>query len=392
MSKRSLNAASTANLLRRFWALCLVLCLCGCASVEEGTKKPLPSAYKLDGLLSGQAVLGRPYRPEELPNTNIYEVTPEMVVFAQRAVRYADTYFEKVKALHYAMLNPVNSGGLGITYSAYNTENPKQVYLDRRANCLSFTLTYIALARETGIYAYANNVDIPPTWDLRRSGEMVYLRHVNVRVPMVGRTNNILMDDAIIDLEMGRYRSNYRQSQMSESELESQFYSNRAMEYLSKSDWKAAFLNLRKALWVDDQSSYVWGNLGSLYSRMNLLDEAELASLRGLELDPHNLTLVNNLAGIYKRKGSEAKALHYRNLAQTYREGNPYYKFMLAESAYSEGEYSEALSLVTKAIEGNDKEARFYRLAEQIYLQLKESARASKMDKLAKRYENYLGR
>lgn len=362
----------------------LVLLATGCATIAL----PQPRAYsaEITELLSGRAILGREVTEAELPNVDLFAITPEMEAFAKRAVRRGDGYFEKVKALHVALLTAQEDGGHGIIYNAYVTEPPVVTFQQRHANCLSFTFLYVALARAVGLNARVNEVEIPPTWDMRNKKDMVFLRHVNVKVPLVGETTNILRrDDVVIDLEMRRYRANYRQYEISDTLATAQFYSNRAMEYLDAGNFTDAFLSLRKSISLNDRQSYVWSNLGALYGRKKLLRESELAYLHALDLNPEDLTVMNNLSYHYSQAGNKEKALKFARLAQRYRESNPYYKYNLALSAFEQQEHEQALQLVQQAIAREDGDVRFYELAATLYEKLERPAKVLQMQKKIKK-------
>ena len=366
-----------------FAGLCLTA-LAGCAAVKP--KESTLYSTTVATILSGKAILGHEVTDDELPYVNIFAVTPEMEAFASEAVRHSESYFDKVKNLHIALLSPVQAGGLGITYNTYVTEVPKVSFQQRNANCLSFTLLYVALARSVGIKAYVNEVQIPPTWDLRKEKDMVFLRHVNVKVPILTTSVNFLKrDEVIIDLEMNRYKSNYSQHQISDAAAEAQFYSNRAMEYLEQGNVEDSFLSLRKSIKLNDGESYVWSNLGALYGRKQLWVEAELAYLHGLELAPEDLTIRNNLAYLYTQIGEKEKAQKYLRLAQRYRESNPFYQYSVALSAYEQNEYSEALEYTLRAIDREKNDTRFYELAADIYAKLGQESKVVKMKDKIKR-------
>ena len=362
----------------------LVLLLSSCTIVTLPQSQPYSA--EISELLSGRAILGREVTEAELPNVDVFALTPEMEAFAKGAVRRGDSYFEKVKALHVALLTSVEAGGYGIAYSAYVTEPPIITFQQRRANCLSFTLLYVALARSVGLNAKVNEVEIPPTWDMRNRKDVVFLRHVNVKVPLPGDSINAMQrDDVVIDLEMSRYRANYRQHEISDTLASAQFYSNRAMEYLDAGNFNDAFLNLRKSINLNNQQSYVWSNLGALYGRKKLLREAGLAYLHALELNPDDLTVMNNLSYYYNQIGNKEKALKFARLAQRYRESNPFYKYNLALSAFEQKEYEQALQLVLQAIAREKDDVRFYELAATLYEKLDRPAKVQQMQKEIKK-------
>jgi tetratricopeptide (TPR) repeat protein len=186
-------------------------------------------------------------------------------------------------------------------------------------------------------------------------------------------------DEVIIDLEMGRYKSNYNQHEISDVEAEAQFHSNRAMEYLEQGNLTDSFLSLRKSLQLNDQQSYVWSNLGALYGRKKLWLEAEVAYMHALELEPEDLTVRNNLAYLYSQTGDKEKAQKYYRLAQRYRDSNPFFQYSVALSAYEQRDYDSALQYVLRAIAREKGDVRFYQLAADIY---EKQGRDSKLEQM----------
>src|SRR3954468_1473018 len=89
--------------------LLIALAVSGCASVKPTQSKPY-SASIID-ILSGKTILGHAVTDSELPDVNIFAITPQMEAFAKKAVRHSDNYFEKIKSLHVALLSAPKSGG-----------------------------------------------------------------------------------------------------------------------------------------------------------------------------------------------------------------------------------------------------------------------------------------
>ncbi len=365
-------------------SILMVLLVVGCSTIEKKAAQPEYSA-EITELLSGQALMGHKVKADELPNIDLFAITPEMAAFAENAVAHSSDIFDKVKALHNALLLPVDDGGRGILYSAFTTEAPIKTFNEHKANCLSFSLLYVALARHLDLHAYINEVAVPPTWDMRASGLLYYMQHVNVKIPLPRNINKayftLTPDDAVIDLEMNLYKSTYPQKTISDDVILAKFYSNRGMEYAAEGEYDKAFLYLRKALQENDQQSAIWNNFASLYRRKELFHETEIIYLQGLKLNPDDLTIMNNLSGVYHKMGNKKQALIYNNLAKHYRQANPYYQYLLAHSAYDSGDYKEALVYVKRAIEREKKEPRFYQLTANIYEKLGELKAGEAMNK-----------
>jgi tetratricopeptide (TPR) repeat protein len=367
--------------------LLTVLLMSACTMNPQKMTKVEYPAEMLE-LLSGQALIGHEIKEDELPNINLFAITPEMATFAEQAVANKVDLFDKVKALHMALLKPLAQGGKEITYSAFTTENPITTFNDRKANCLSFTLLYVALARHLGIDAHVNEVVVPPKWDMRKSGQLYYMQHVNVKISLRNYTNthhsgsfSLIPDQAIIDLTMSQYRPTYPQKTISDELAAAKFYSNRGMEFSAEGKYREAFLYLRKALQINNQQSYIWNNFGSLFRRNELFQATEIIYLYGLKLNPDDLTIMNNLSGIYQKTGDTAQATIFYNLAKQYRQANPYYQYILAHSAFDSGDFPKALTYVKRAIDREKTEPRFYQLIARIYEQLGDPKQVEMMTK-----------
>ncbi len=371
--------------LRQFLGVFLLLSLCGCSSVVQkvpfmGDQGPVSRA------LTGELILGRPYTANELPDHELFELTPEMKAFATAAVAGVTAADKKAEALHQALMTSEQLGGRGITYSAYITNTGIDAFEKRQANCLSYTLLYVAMARHLGLKAEVNEVMLPPTWDMREGDTYLFMRHVNAKVfmPNLMRTwvrsvNTADVADIVVDLEMRRFRAHYKQQVIGKDLVAAQFYSNRGMELAAEGDSRNAFLYLRKALLMSEEPSYIWSNFGSFYRRQGFLPEAEAIYLHGLEVNPRDYTIMHNLAGLYKEMGNKEQQKYYQERVRKHRNANPYYMYRRAQEAVDKQDYDKALKLIKAAIKKEKDEIRFYRLAVTIYDALGDKQNAEHM-------------
>lgn len=362
------------NLIARLLIpLALLIAVSACTTLAGSSLKHKPDSDTLKLALSGALLLGEHWQTEHLPEQELFSLTPEMETFAETVVHTKQRRFERAQALQRALLLPVAEGGRGITYTAIRTGTPAEAFSERQVNCVSFTLLYVAMARHIGLPAYINEVDLPPSWDLRNRDAYLFLRHINAKVKL-SRS-----DAVVIDLEMGRYHPTYEQRVISESLAAAQFYNNRGMELSAAGDAKQGFLYLRKALLLHDRQSYIWGNLGTLYQRQGMFDVAEAAYLYGLSLDAHDLTIMTNLSSLYHRMNRPEQATYYYAQAEQHRAKNPYFHYSSASYALDEGKLVKALSLIKQAIRQRAKEPRFYQLAAEIYERLGNAEQATAM-------------
>lgn len=375
--------------LLRFLLIFSSFALCACSSVVQ--KMPfMADKGVLARELSGELILGRPYLPEELPNADLFGLTKEMQVFAETETAQAKRSDDKAEALHKALMTSTSHGGRGITYSAYDTITGIEAFEQRQANCISYTLLFVAMARHLGLKAEVNEVELPPTWDMRATDTFLLMRHVNAKVFMPRANNTFVrvigtadVSDIVVDLEMRRYRSHYKQQVISKELVAAQFYSNRGMELAAEGNVRDGFLHLRKALLMSQEPSYIWSNFGSFYRRQKLLPEAEAIYLHGLAINPRDYNIMHNLAGLYKDMGKLEQSEYYQKRVRQYRNANPYFMYKRAEEKMKKNDLQGALTLIKKAIKKEENEARFYRLAIDIYDQLGEVGNAQYMrDKL----------
>lgn len=372
-----------------FLVLLLSFVLSACSSVVQ--KVPfLSDKGPLAQELSGELILGRPYLPEELPEANLFGLTEEMETFAETVTAGAKRTDSKAEALHQALITGSNYGGRGITYSAYETITGIDAFERRQANCISYTLLFVAMARHVGLRAEVNEVILPPTWDMRAGDTYLLMRHVNAKVFMPRPSKSFArvigtadVTDIVVDLEMRRYRPHYKQHVIDKDLVAAQFYSNRGMELAAEGKTKEGFLYLRKALLMNQEPSYIWSNFGSFYRRLKLFPQAEAIYLHGLSINPRDYTIMHNLAGLYKDMGNIERHEYYQKRVRQYRNANPYYMYKRAEDMAGQGNYKDALTLVKAAIQKEENEARFYRLAAEIYDKLGDTQNAQHMrDKL----------
>src|SRR6516165_7389618 len=77
------------------------------------------------------------------------------------------------------LLQAMKQRGLfSLEYNEAVTQTVSGTFHEHRGNCLSFTMLFIALAREAGLHARYQLVDVPPQWNLD-SDLVVIANHVN---------------------------------------------------------------------------------------------------------------------------------------------------------------------------------------------------------------------
>ncbi len=353
-------SASITYLGRRGRALgaVFVLLLGGCAHLPDGGGM---AAADRAHLLSGEALLGEAAAGLQLPEQPFLSVSNEMRAFLDQTVPRRGNRATRLDALIYALRH---AGMLGFEYVAERTYTAEEAFDNRSGNCLAFTALLVASGREVGLEVRFNEVDIPPSWGLQ--GELTYVlyRHINANV-VRGRR-----DQVIVDVAPDIYQPEYRQTIISDSHAEAQYYNNLATEHMVRGDTYQAFRHFKKALSLAPGASFLWSNLGTLYLRHGHRREAEAAFLHALHRDTGNLAAISSLERFYVNEQQPEKAELYRRQAQNVRNRNPYYRYHKAEQAYGERDYAAAVAHSLAAVAGNAEDHRFHFLLGISYLNL----------------------
>ncbi|WP_198411330.1 transglutaminase-like domain-containing protein [Marinimicrobium alkaliphilum] len=345
------------------WLFFVMLLLAGGCASPGPPASPVapPDSVVLAGALSGAPLLGRPYEASELPEEELFALSRSQQLFAEENTGHVRGEFQKARALHNALLLSTNHG---IRYYPYLTLPPGRAFENRVANCVSFTLLFVAMARHLGLNAEFNEVDVPDAWDMRADETddyFVLLRHVNGVVNLRDRSQ------VIVDLEMERYSPVYPQRAISPESMAALYYNNRAMELMTLGQTQDAFLYLRKALTLSADRAYIWSNLAVLYRRAGFAQEAEALYQQALQVRGDDLTAITNLGGLYRHMGEWALADKLAELAERHRRANPYYLYTLARRNLDREEWDRAYDWVQQAIAKEPGEPRFYELLADIY-------------------------
>ncbi|KZC21259.1 transglutaminase [Rhodanobacter denitrificans] len=258
--------------------------------------------------------------------------------------------------------------GLGMAYSTDATLTIEQAYRTRKANCLTFTLLTVELARESGLQAYGQELDDIVAW--RVGGDIVYrFNHVNAGINL-GRAR------LTVDVAQDVVGTRKPPERISDQRLLALYYNNRAVELFTEASPAAAAPYMAMALQLDPRHASTWANAGVLRLRQGDPQAAERAYLKALSLDPANAGALVNLMALYKGNGDEARRAIYALHLQKIQVKDPYFQFLQAEDDARQGDYAGAVQHYQQAIRLFDGDSRFYVGLAHAYRQLGEERRA----------------
>jgi Flp pilus assembly protein TadD len=278
------------------------------------------------------------------------------------------------------LLDAMQRRGLfSLDYANSVTHTVSETFHGRQGNCLSFTLLFVALAREAGLSARFQLVDVPPTWN-HEVDLVVIGNHVNAVVDAG------FNDDLVVDFNVTDFRGSYPTRTISDDYAAALFYTNLGAEALQRRDSKLSFALFREALRAHADMPEPWVNLGVLYGRHQRYDYAEASYLRALEADPRERSALANLVGVYMALGEDSLAAEYRQRVRHYQDLNPFYHYSAAKAAYDEGRLAEALEESRKAIRLKRDQREFYDLQGHVLAALGLDAKAAASFAQAERY------
>ncbi|WNZ57190.1 transglutaminase domain-containing protein [Microbulbifer sp. MKSA007] len=330
--------------MRVLFIVALILAIVGCSQYPIIHTKQVDT----DSVLSGQAVFNRSVRTNELPDEQLLELDTEIRSYLN-TLSPGSIPDNRLQAL----TNAVSKRELFFEYDANSTLSAREAFYQQRGNCLTFTLMMVAMARELGVEAFFNEVDVPPVWSQEEAETFVIYRHVN----MVSEHPS---GQRIIDLNLEVYDPIYQQRTLDDITAFALYYSNKGVEFLREGDEEQAFLYLRKALQLRPERSDFWSNMGAFYSRFDHLYEAEQSYLQSLVLQEDNLVASSNLEWLYRGTGRDELAGVYADRVKFHRERNPYYLYYQARESYENKKYQDAEKRLRRAIKTNDDDHRFH--------------------------------
>lgn len=312
----------------------LLLCACTATSLTPYPVSRLEPLQLEDRTISpGQA-------ETMAPTPDLLAVDEEMRAFVERYTGDVSRERQRLMMLHRA----VKGGGvLDMQYDPFAEGSARETFHRGAANCLSYASLFVALAREAGLKANYQWLEIHPEWS--RMGDRVAVRlHVNVTV----RLRN--GEQFMVDIDPVPSRDVARTRELSDEEARALYHNNLAMDALAHADLAQAWANGVQALRLSPDMPYLWVNLGAIYRLAGQHRAAELSYLQALELDPGDHSAMNNLAVLYGIQGREEERQYWADRVDAYREGNPYYHAWRGDRAGELGNWREALHHYERAV------------------------------------------
>jgi tetratricopeptide (TPR) repeat protein len=335
-----------------------LLCILALTVAACATSSPRRAALTEAELLSGAAIAVAP-APAPISREDAFFLDEEMRAFV--AAQIGDSRAQEV-ILHKLLAGMKDIGLLSLDYTPSTTRTARATFHERRGNCLSFTMLFVALAREAGLQTTFQIVDVPPTW-VNESDLVVIGNHINAWVDLPGT-------DYIVDFNFMDYSSQHSRRDVTDGHALALFYNNLGAEALIRKEYDLSFRYFRQALATEPRVAGAWTNLGLLYSRLGRYEHAEAAYLQALAADSRDRTALTNLASLHTALGNQELAEAYRERIRGYQQRNPYYHYAIARDAFGQRRFEDALAALKRAVRLKRDDPEFYYLQGLVHLEL----------------------
>jgi Flp pilus assembly protein TadD len=261
----------------------------------------------------------------------------------------------------------------GLLYDNAATRTAAETLTYGRANCLSLSILAFSMAKEVGMDAVFQDVQIPEYWTSEMN--QTWLNgHVNLRLRQNKLSNNnigisLLGRDIVVDFDPYTLKNRFAEHEIRAKRVVAMFYNNKAARAFSLENYAQAYRYYRAAAEIDADFAVTWSNLAILYRVHGLYDLAERSYNFSLSLDPTSTNTLSNLAYLYRLTGSISKAKQLEQQVLAHRRSNPYYYIMLGNEAFKRDELQEAISQFKNSLQlDRQNHEAYFGLARTYYL------------------------
>ena len=320
------------------------------------------------GLVAALA-LTTPAPGQELPTWEAVVAVPAelQAQFDAKSLRQVQGPKQRVQRIVEFMLGPQ---GLALKYDLQTTRTVAETLDGRRGNCLSFTLTFVTLAREAGLDAYVQETD-QVLVGLRPGNMVFHSGHVNAGLRIRGQRFVIDFDRTVVPTSRPPHA-------ITDQRALAHYYNNRGAEQLTAGDVAVARAYFEAAIGQAPNFVSAWNNLGVLHLRNGDPRAAERAYLAALEQSPKYVPTLSNLTGLYYQLGEEKKLVAFQRRLEEVKRRDPYHNFTLGLQYESRGDHAQALDHYLRAIRLHRREPQFHFGAARSYGKLGEQQLAER--------------
>ncbi len=231
------------------------------------------------------------------------------------------------------------------TYTASQTLDLEQ------GNCMSLAILTTALARFAGVEVGYQLVDATPVFEKK---DDVIIRGIHVRTKLFRDPADMANSYSssrglIVDYFPGGDRRFLRN--ISENNFISMYYLNIAADLIDKKEFVNAYWYTLEALNHAPFDAKAINTMAVIHRKMALEEKAEEIYKYGIEISDEKLTLLKNYRILLRSQGRDAEADAIALEIDKLYDPSPYNWISIGDTAYKNGEYSDAAKFYRKSIE-----------------------------------------
>lgn len=335
------------------YPIAIIVLLSGCQSTTPAMLFPP------EQLLVAPALKGDVTEPETAEQ--IFTLPEHTRLQLLRLISSTDSIEDRTTSVLKLILSYAHDG---LLYDNAATKTASETIAAGRANCLSLSILTFSMAKELGMTAVFQDVQIPEYWTSELS--QTWLNgHVNLRLQhgraLRGAPGFVLLaKDIVVDFDPYSLKQQFPEYAISVNRVVAMFYNNKAAVAYASGNDAQAYRYYQAAIEADAFFAASWSNLGVLYRTNHMYQLAERSYQQSLTLDPDSTNAMANLAYLYRQRGEIAKAEPLEKRVMLKRRTNPYYHLMLGDEAYNSQRYDTAISHYEKAVALDDKNHEAY--------------------------------
>lgn len=284
----------------------------------------------------------------------IFELDDDMLFMVENTLN--TTQDPKKKALK-LLRHIFSQDKIALSYSSHANLTASQTYHSQTANCMSLTIMAYALAKEANLDIVFQEVEVPEYW-IRNQKYNLLTGHVNLLIkPKEYHERTLIYGSSNIEIDFDPYvvKQDFRKKVIKKNTVLAMFYNNKGGQALVEENYNLAYSYFKAATIADKKFSSAWGNLAVLYRLTDQINKAENAYRYAIQINPNNLTALTNLAILLRSQNHIQEAEKIEGELFNKRANNPYYHAVLADEAYYNHDYQEALKHYKKALRLNKK-------------------------------------
>ncbi len=281
------------------------------------------------------ALRARRVDPKTVPDPIAY--TPAMQEEAERLAGVTGSPGERLKRLQSALFDPEM---FPFSYELRGTLTAAEAFYRRQGNCLSFTNLFVAMGRSLGIPV--TTALVTRILGSEREDDLIVVNtHVVASFSESG-------DTTYFDFDRTRRRQPTALRELDDLWITALYLNNRGADELRIRHPEVAVKLFTDAVRLAPEFAAAWGNVGVARRRVGDITGAFDAYDRALELEPHNPTVLSNLAGLYRSIGRDAEADAALEAAN-YTHASPHQLLVRGDLELARGNTEEAVKLYKQA-------------------------------------------